>query len=257
MSTKTIALLVGRGASSDIVFNALQKEFEIGLVIVEDRVPRKKLLARRLRRMGLFRVVGQVCFQLLVVPILEFTARRRKQQIKTEHNLDDRPIDPRKLVNIASVNSAKAASLLQEYKPSVVIINGTRIIHDKILQSVSARFINTHAGITPLYRGVHGGYWALCDRNKAACGVTVHLVDSGIDTGGILAQTVIEPTQEDNFVTYPLLQLAAGLPLLKQAIRNELAGCTEIKPFLQGESKLWSHPTIVQYLRNRLLLGVK
>ena len=35
-----------------------------------------------------------------------------------------------------------------------------------MLQSVEAIFVNTHVGITPKYRGVHGGYWSLVKNDK-------------------------------------------------------------------------------------------
>ena len=44
---------------------------------------------------------------------------------------------------------------LWRHSPRVVIVNGTRIIQERVLQSVDAIFLNTHAGITPMYRGVH------------------------------------------------------------------------------------------------------
>jgi folate-dependent phosphoribosylglycinamide formyltransferase PurN len=78
------------------------------------------------------------------------------------------------------------------------------------LQSTSAKFINTYTGITPLYRDVHGGYWALFQNDKENCDVTVLLVDEGIDTGNIIYQFLIQPTKHDNFSTYPLLQLSEG-----------------------------------------------
>ena len=107
---------------------------------------------------------------------------------------------------------------------AVVVVNGTRIIARRVLEASDAVFINTHCGITPEYRGVHGGYWALYRSDPENCGVTVHLVDPGIDTGGILAQQRIEPGPHDNFVTYPYLQLAAGLPLLVEAVGSALEG---------------------------------
>jgi len=129
------------------------------------------------------------------------------------------------------------------------VVNGTRIISKKVLSSVACPFLNTHAGITPLYRGVHGGFWALANNDAAHCGASVHVVDAGIDTGGIVAQAMIYPTTADNFATYPLLQLAAGLPLLAQAVDDVLAGRLQIRPAPAGPSRLWSHPTLSQYLR--------
>src|SRR5262249_19038049 len=146
----------------------------------------------------------------------------RIAELKSSLALDDAPIDPARLVQVNSANDPETESVLQELKPKVVVVNGTRILSRRLLSSVPAKFINTHAGITPSYRGVHGGYWALVKKDPDACGVTVHLVDEGIDTGLVLGQELIRPTDRDNFVTYPYLQLAAALPLLQTAVRAAL-----------------------------------
>src|SRR5206468_1975891 len=69
---------------------------------------------------------------------------------------------------------------------------------------------------------VHGAYWALAENDATHCGVTVHLVDAGIDTGGILAQSQITPTARDNFATYGMLQTAIGLRLLRDVVLPRL-----------------------------------
>ena len=120
-----------------------------------------------------------------------------------------------------------------------------------MLSSTHAPFINTHAGITPKYRGTHGGYWALYNSDPGRCGVTVHLVDAGIDTGDIVDQAPIKPIREDSFVTYPYLQLAAALPLLVKAVQGALAGALPSR-LATGESAVWYHPGLLQYLAGRL-----
>jgi hypothetical protein len=76
------------------------------------------------------------------------------------------------------------------------------------------------------------------------------LEDEGIDTGPILGQATIRPTPADNFVTYPFLQLASGMPLLLGAVRGILQGRAPkaVEPPL-GRSVCWSHPTLLSYLR--------
>ena len=108
-----------------------------------------------------------------------------------------------------------------------------------------------------MYRGVHGGYWSLVEGKPETCGVTVHLVDPGIDTGNILGQALISPQEKDNFVTYPALQLAAGLPLMFRAVMNGLEDKVEVQPYPDGKSGLWSHPAAWEYLFYRLFKGVK
>lgn len=79
-------------------------------------------------------------------------------------------------------------------------------------------------------------------------GVTVHLVDQGVDTGGVLYQAAIKPEFADCFSTHPTLHLAAGLPLLKRAVQDARAGRLVVRiPGLSSE--LFYHPTLWQYLR--------
>jgi folate-dependent phosphoribosylglycinamide formyltransferase PurN len=254
---RAIVILGGEHGSTNIVYNALKPSFDIRGVIIETRVARRQFLSRRVHRLGLFRVLGQILFRGLVVPSLRASSRQRIRDICDQHGLDDRPIEETVVTRVPSVNSDEAIAALRGMDPSVVVVNGTRIISKPVLDSVPARFVNMHAGITPLYRGVHGAYWALVQGDRPACGVTVHLVDPGIDTGTIIDQAVIDPTPQDNFVTYPLHQLAAGLPLLEQAVRDALNGRVATKDPPAGPSRLWSHPTLWGYLWHRARHGVK
>jgi len=179
------------------------------------------------------------------------------QQIISLNRLDTSEIPTSCTIDVPSVNSDVAIRELERFAPRVVVVNGTRIIDENVLNSVSAIFINTHAGITPMYRGVHGGYWALASGDPGNCGVTVHKVDKGIDTGSIIAQATISPTTKDTFATYPFLQTASAIPLLIQAVTDALAGNLAELPPPPGRSRLWTHPTACQYLKNRIKLGVR
>ncbi len=257
MPRNGLVLLAGPGESTNILYHALKNDCLVDRVILEEPVPRAEFLRKRIKRLGPGKVFGQVAFQAIVVPWLKQTSGLRIGAIRREYDLDNSPIDGDKVAKVASVNSDEAIELLKELNPKLVVINGTRIVSARVLRSVAARFINIHAGITPLYRGVHGAYWALVENNRKACGVTVHFVDEGIDTGGILAQEVIQPAPWDNFVTYPMLQLGAGVNLLKKIIADVMAGQEQLKPAPEGRSVLWSHPTLFEYLRHRVSLGVK
>jgi folate-dependent phosphoribosylglycinamide formyltransferase PurN len=147
-------------------------------------------------------------------------------------------------------------SALRDLAPQVVVVAGTRIISQSVLEAITATFINLHAGMTPRYRGVHGGYWALACGDREHCGVTVHVVDPGVDTGDVIAQARIEPTERDTFATYPLLQLVAGLPLLTGAVRAALEGTLQQRP-ASGPSRQWYHPTLWGYLVTWLRRGVR
>jgi len=250
---KRILILARDGDSTRIVFNTLKSEFDICAVALEEPVSRKEFIQRRIKKLGISTVAGQLAFRALIVPALSRRAQKRISEINHEYGLDSSKIDEQRCVRIPSVNSTECVSVLEKYAPDLVIVNGTRIISKTTLESIPARFINIHAGLTPLYRGVHGGYWALAQGKPNEFGVTVHFVDTGIDTGSILAQGLIRPTKEDNFVTYPYLQYAVAMPLLKKVVGNVLNGDATLLTPPTGASKLWSHPTISEYLRNLLL----
>jgi len=256
-SSPKIVILAGPGESTNILFHALDAEFGVHRIVVETPISQKQLLKRRVEKLGYATVAGQILFKLLIASTLSNSSQSRLQAIKDQENLDDKPLPESRVIRVPSINSQECIAQLQELQPDIIVVNGTRIISRKVLTSVPCKFINTHAGITPLYRGVHGGYWALANNDPQHCGVSVHLVDPGIDTGAIIAQALIEPTEEDNFTTYPLLQLAAGLPLLKAAVHAALFGELQLRPAPAGQSKLWSHPTLNEYLLNRLRKGIR
>ena len=195
-------------------------------------------------------------FQVSIPKILNLISSKRKKEILEKYDLDDSSIPFEKVVKINSVNNPQCISLLQKISPEIVIVNGTRIISKNILESVPVKFINIHAGITPKYRNVHGAYWALVNNDFANCGVTVHEVDSGVDTGNIIYQKTIEVISRDNFSTYPLLQLAEGIIYLKKALTDIFSNNVTFKKN-NLESKIWHHPTLAQYLYHRIFFHKK
>lgn len=239
-------------------FNAMKKHYQV-VVILENKPSKKKLIKNRFKKLGLKKVIGQLMFQVFIQKTLHIISKKRIEKIKQEYDLDSKPIPVSACHYVTSINHNAARQLLKGYQPKVVVVAGTRIIKSSVLNCVQTPFINMHMGITPQYRGVHGAYWALCCQDTANCGVTIHYVDKGVDTGSIIYQTIIQPASDDNFVTYPIVQLAKGLPLLIQAVDlivkdEELI---TIEEYYEKTSRLWYHPTIFEYLKYWLAIGVK
>jgi phosphoribosylglycinamide formyltransferase-1 len=248
-----IVLLAGPGEPTHLVYHYLAARFPDVVVVMEQSVPRATLARRRARRLGWPTVLGQIAFVAVALPVLRRSRAGRVREILTAAGADVGPIaDVR---HVESVNLASTAELLRELEPAVVVVNGTRIIADAILGAVPCPFINIHAGITPRYRGVHGGYWALAEGRPDLVGTTVHLVDAGIDTGAVLARAFFVAAPGDNFATYPYRHLADGLPLLAEQVEIVLAGRelgrADALPDDDGASTLRWHPTLWGYLWTR------
>ena len=254
---KKVLLLIGSGQSPRFLYHAIKEEINITAVGMEERPSRLQLLKGRIRRLGYGKVLGQLLFMLLVPRVLTTMSRERIKSLHALYGFNQDPIPEDLLHSFISVNSKACYNFLVEQQPDLVLILGTRIISERILQSIDAPFVNIHAGITPAYRGVHGGYWALANGDIENAGVSVHLVDRGIDTGAILYQEKITVESQDNFVTYPILQLGKGIELLKRASTDFSKGSFKIKDPVSKKSKLWYHPTLYFYLKTLLTRGVK
>jgi folate-dependent phosphoribosylglycinamide formyltransferase PurN len=247
--SRPIVMLAVDCDTTRIVYHYISQYFEVSKVILEEPVSKKKLLKNRVRKLGLLKVMGQLGFLVLVNPILKRKAESRKRYILDQYKLSVDALPEKKIVRINSVNSEAARALLLEIDPELILVNGTRIIGKNTLNSTAAPFVNIHTGITPMFRGVHGGYWAIATGKKELFGTTIHIVDAGVDTGAVLKQVVTVPGREDNFASYPLLQYAICLPELKKIVANFVASKEfSFEKALTNESRQWYHPTLLEYL---------
>ena len=256
MNTEII-LLCSDGDSTRAIYHNLKAKFGEVLVVMEKPMSRLGMAKKRAKKIGYAGAIGQIFFAFTVVPVLYYISRKRIAEIEKDYNLR-KDWGNAKIVEVNSVNSEEAREILRNVQPKVIVVNGTRIIGKETLECVNAAFINTHAGITPLYRGVHGGYWALVENKGSLVGTTVHLVDKGIDTGNIIEQAFFEVTEKDNFATYPYLHTAYGIPILLKAVENSLNNNLKIKKDSNSlPSKLRYHPAIWEYIYHLIGKGVK
>jgi folate-dependent phosphoribosylglycinamide formyltransferase PurN len=252
LSTDVLFLTSGNELGR-IAARKLASAFPDMKIVVERPVARSTLLRGRIRRLGPLRVAGQMAF-MAVARALHYGSRARIEDILDRHRLESRWPDYCERIDVPSVNSPECIAAIDRINPRVILLLGTRIVDRNTLAAIKVPLINYHAGITPKYRGIHGGYWAKAEGDLDNFGVTVHMVDPGIDTGAVLYQTRLAPTDDDNYATFPYLQLAAVLPLMEKAARDAIGG--KLAPqAVTLPSRLWSHPTIWSYLKGGLRRG--
>ena len=74
---------------------------------------------------------------------------------------------------------------IQSYNPDFIVSYGYKyILRSPIVKEYSNRIINLHISKLPWNRGYHPNFWSFYDNTPK--GVTIHLIDEGIDTGRIL-----------------------------------------------------------------------
>ncbi|MBV9513049.1 MAG: phosphoribosylglycinamide formyltransferase [Mycobacteriaceae bacterium] len=85
-----------------------------------------------------------------------------------------------------------------EHQPDLIVSAGfMRILGPQFLSKFMGRIVNTHPALLPAFAGAHAVRDTL-DYGVKITGCTVHLVDSGTDTGPVLAQEVVPVLDEDD-----------------------------------------------------------
>ena len=253
-----ILLLGVESKSTRILFNFLSNNFDLSGLIIEERVSVFTFLKYRLSKVRFVHFVDQLLFMLIGAKILNCISISRQNEIIQLEGLDSSPIPDLFKLKVKSINSSESIKKINEIAPDLIIISGTRILSRKLISSITSPIVNIHAGITPNYRGVHGAYWALVNKQPNLVGVTLHFVDKGVDTGQVISQSRLSITQSDQFSTYPLLQLAEGLKLLNQFLVSYSDENAYSKTFLGTiDSNQWLHPGFFEYIFRRIIYGVK
>ena len=90
---------------------------------------------------------------------------------------------------------------LQGAQVDLVVLAGfMRILKGEFLRAFAQRVVNIHPALLPSFPGLEAWKQAL-DYGVKVTGVTVHLVDQGIDTGPILAQQTVPVLEGDTAAT--------------------------------------------------------
>jgi methionyl-tRNA formyltransferase len=113
-------------------------------------------------------------------------------------------------------NGERCVSLLKNINPDIIILGGSRIIRNNIISIPQIGIINAHPGILPKYRGVDVIRWAVYNRDNV--GVTVHFIDSGVDTGRIIMQKVIPLELNDTITSLIRKAEVIGAELVTEVI---------------------------------------
>jgi phosphoribosylglycinamide formyltransferase 1 len=88
-------------------------------------------------------------------------------------------------------------SSVATFQPDVVVLAGfMRLTGAAFLSRFGGRAVNTHPALSPAFPGMRGPQAAL-EYGVKVTGCTLFVVDEGVDTGPIVAQTAV-PVQDDD-----------------------------------------------------------
>lgn len=162
MSVRLIVLASGRGSNFEAILNQIKlKKLDAEIVSVFSDKPEAKVLETA-------RANGLVA--------KAFDAKAYETKVAYE----------RALVNE-----------LKDLEFDLVILAGyMRVLGETFLEEIKTPIMNIHPSLLPSFTGLHAQKQAL-DYGVKYSGCTVHFVDSGLDTGPIIKQSVVEVLDTD------------------------------------------------------------
>jgi methionyl-tRNA formyltransferase len=117
---------------------------------------------------------------------------------------------------------------IKALKPSAIVVSAYgQLLPLEILVLPKFGCINIHASLLPQYRGAAPINWAIMN-GETKTGITIMLMDEGMDTGPLLLQIEVAITAEDTAGSLSQKLSEVGADAALQALRRLLEG--ELKP---------------------------
>jgi phosphoribosylglycinamide formyltransferase-1 len=133
-------------------------------------------------------------------------------------NVPTRVVSHRDFADRAAFDGALVQLLRDAGVTTVVLAGFMRVLTPIFLDAFPMRVLNIHPALLPSFPGVHAQKQAL-DYGVKIAGCTVHFVDSGTDTGPIIAQAAVAVEDADTEATLAARILRCEHELFVEVLR--------------------------------------
>lgn len=226
-----IIVLTNKGELSNqqaFFISELHKSYGVNCIF---RVEQKKsTLPRHKRYLRLIKKHG--CFKGLLVianiPLAKIILNQifEKRLLLLQKKIEKDVINDIPKVDGGILNSKESVKILNDIQPDIILQCGAGIIKPKTFQTATIGMINLHHGIIPSIRGMLSVMWAIREDKPEWIGISLHMIDEGIDTGALIGQARCSIEANDDVATlYYKLDLLGAI-LLKDGLKFLFDGST-------------------------------
>jgi len=132
---------------------------------------------------------------------------------------------------------------IQSLEPDLFVAAGyALLLRAPLLALPSLMAVNFHASLLPDYRGKHPIFWALRNGERWV-GLSVHVMDRGIDTGDLIYQVKIQTRQDDSVASLYERIMERSVPLVERLILDAALGTISRIPQPEGSGSYYSSTT--------------
>ena len=132
-----------------------------------------------------------------IVGVVSDRSKAAALELASQRGIPTRVVALRKGDDRALWNQSLAEEVASLNPELVVLAGFMRVLGPPLLEKFPGRIINVHPALLPSFPGHDGAQDAL-DGGVRISGCTVHVVDSGVDTGPIIAQAAVPVLADDD-----------------------------------------------------------
>jgi len=249
----------------------LQKYFEQSDDFVLDIIESTSLIYKKKKLESIFIIFGNVGLKyflyvsfykvfLSLCSIFEFLYKGRKKSLNNVSLYILKKKFKLKSTKCDDLNSARFTNYIKSLNPDIIFsIHFTHIINKNILSIPEHGSINVHAALLPKHAGIAPAFWSLLASDEYA-GVTIHYMDTKLDSGDIIVQEKIKISNDETFFSLNKKQTKCAANLLAKTI--ELIKKNSINTIIQSKEERiynsWPNKGDVnQFTKKRKLISFK
>jgi len=129
-----------------------------------------------------------------------------------------------RLISVRDPNEETAVRMLEDLQPDLAFnINNLAILRRRMLAATAGGIVNFHNGPLPAYAGLNIPTWVIWN-GEARHGVTWHFMNTGIDSGNILAQTNFPVRPDETASSLMFKCILEGTALFEDALDRVTTG---------------------------------
>jgi len=170
---------------------------------------------------------------------------------------------PDLVAEVPHINHGDVVALADRLNPDVIAVFGTSLISGSLLKRGRLGIVNLHGGLSPHYRGADCTFWALYNREPEQIGCTLHFINSGIDTGDLIAHVCPEVAEGDDELTLFWRAVRDSAEIYAEFVERLAAGESfgQIQPskgkLYQVKDRGWRHERkLARMMEEGLLRGM-
>lgn len=172
-----IVLLCGHQPNQVALANKVAAGFNLSGIVVEQP------LLKKLHHLSFKQLIEKICNRTVFISIHKAWFNLMKAYKKEFPDFPDT-----QKITVENINSDAVANFIKPLQPDLIMVSGTSMVKNKILElRVPKGIINLHTGLSPYIKGgPNCTNWCIAEEKFCLIGNTVMWIDAGIDSGDII-----------------------------------------------------------------------